>query len=202
MPETWKHPELGEFTGGSAWTATLSIPEFKTFSYAPRGGSPPGECRLSFLKPIFGFGAAGTNSGPPSQEAVRVARKVLDNQKQLATAMARALWEEFHGRGPTSRMWWDGKIDEIRERAREAKVPALDGPDDVRALLKPTGVQIGPFAFPDPTVLAQVTCSAAFDEEHGVAFLTDGTNILGTGYMSDGARPYEDRGTPRPGGSR
>src|SRR3712207_5468916 len=145
MAAKWKHPQLGEFTLGSAWTATVDIPAFATFSYPARVGPSSGKCCLSFLKPMFGFGA-GANSDPPSEGAVRVALRVIENQQQLASAMALALWEEFHGRGPTSGMWWYGKIEKVRENAAEAGVAALETPDDVRRLLKPTGVQIAPFA--------------------------------------------------------
>ena len=36
---------------------------------------------------------------------------------------------------------------------------------------------------------ASINFAAAFDEEHGVGVLSDGTRVLGIGYISD-ATPY------------
>jgi hypothetical protein len=174
---------------GTAWVRPVAVPAFEAYSYGdPPADAPAGHVKLAFLVPRFG---PSRNSDPPAPDTVKVAVDLLANQASLAGSVASALWEEFNDRGPVSGLWWRGKLADVQAAAADEGLGDVRGPGDVRRLLRLVGIAIAPFGFGGDEPAAQLHFRAAFESEHGVAVLTDGIAVLGTGYLSDGAEPYE-----------
>jgi hypothetical protein len=172
---TWDHPKLGRFEhDGVAWTRTVKTPGFKPFRY---DGSST-KCELGF--------ETKDESEQPSPAAIAVAERVLANQAALVTKVAKALWDDFTGKGPDSGMYWHGDLDsladgmEFEETLKPPKKPA-----DVPRLMQLTNITIQKPRRGQDKPLAELSFAAAFEDEHGVGILTDGRTILGIGYSSD-----------------
>ncbi len=116
----------------------------------------------------------------PTDHAVSLALLVIKNQKILSDLVLKVLWDDLHGTGANTGMWWHGSFDEAFE---DSKVI----PDTCKKLvhhLKFSSVVIHNTSDIDAEpVLAELAFYAEFEEEHGVGFLTDGKSILGIGYM-------------------
>jgi predicted DNA-binding WGR domain protein len=171
---TWEHPKLGRFTyDGMAWTRTVKTPAFKPFRY--EGSSS--KCELSF--------ETDDEDELPAPDAVAVAERVLANQDALAAKVTAALWDDFTGRGPKSGMYWHGDLDAVAEGmefAEGLKPPTKAA--DLPRLMQLSGITVRKPRRQDKP-LAELSFSAAFEEEHGVGILTDGKSIVGIGYASD-----------------
>ena len=124
--------------------------------------------------------------------------RLVSNQKQLASKIVTALWEEFQGQR-TSGMWWTGQIGQIEQVAEERGLAKLNKPDDLRPLLKMLAIQIGRLIQGRAQRVAEIRFNSAFEESHGVGILTDGREILGSGYMGEAAiyEPQARRGSGR-----
>ena len=194
MAGVWKHPKLGQFkfNGLQSWGAVVNLPAFKKFSY-DTGYS---NARRSRGKHVLAFEAADEND-KPSAEQVALALRLVENQGALVDAIARAFWEEFTGEGPTTGMWWHGKLDDIADEVVGEHVPQLKGPDDVRALLLVESVAVRKDAPGYPRPVLDISFHAPFEEEHGVSVLSDGETVLGSGYMLD-AELYKPHKASKP----
>jgi hypothetical protein len=130
---------------------------------------------------------------------VELAETVFANQSALVTAIVRALWDDFNGRGPASRMWWHGKLDDVAKSFAYAKLPRPNGPDDLLAGLRVNAILVrrGFPAYEHEQPLVEIDFHAVFEEEHGVGVLTDGTSVLGTGYSLE-VTPFGYKPLQRP----
>jgi hypothetical protein len=198
---TWNDPTLGSFDCGRfGWTRTIQLPAFKSFSYRkPWVTKPPGKPKFSILLPSFGPGR-GKRTVPPQAE-VRIARAVFESQARIAELVLATFWDEFNGRGAVSGLWWRGKLEQIRATVEASGLGPLEGPADLKRLLRLTDVAIAPFIDGSDEPVAQLCFVAAFEPEHGVGVLTDGQAILGTGYMME-VQPYPRPRRRRSGSSR
>jgi hypothetical protein len=175
----WKHPEFGEFEYDRlrGWGRSVSLPGFAVFTWPANGDRPPGHCDLYFQ--------TGDENVVPSEAAVAIASKLLNEQRQLANAITVALWEDFNGRGPNSGMWWHGHLEKIDDMY-DSGLPAITNPDALFAWMHLDGIDVrNSGARSEEHPIVELTFSAPFEVEHGVGILTDGVTILGTGYAGD-----------------
>jgi hypothetical protein len=209
MPDKWKHEELGVFTFNRrfGWVRMVTHKRFDAFTYdTGRGnaGHPTGKYTLVI--------PANGESGTPTRMMADVASKALAHPPRMVSMIVTALWEDFIGKGPDSRMWWHGNLKAVKQcisqRAyppNKARIVRLDGPADLlpwmrlltiliheprKATLTAINPVTGKVIKLDRTCsarppLAEFSFSSPFEEEHGVGVLTDGTSVLGTGYSID-----------------
>lgn len=178
MSTMWKHPKLGRFDyGGHAWRAFRNLPALKKFSYDTGYDNAPRSTGTHLVALL-----ARDEKQPPSAAQVKLALAVVENQDALVAEIARALWEEFNGRGPVSGMWWHGALKDIARQVESKHVRRLAGPDDVAALLQVESVIVHREYDDYPGPIGEITFHAAFEQEHGVSVLTDGRSALGCGY--------------------
>ena len=186
MPRTWRHPKLGEFRYDALdWARIVSVPAFKAFSYDT--GYP--NARRSRGKHGLMFEADDEND-LPSPAAVALAEKVLANQGKLVAKVRDALWDDFNGRGPKTGNWWHGDLDTVAEQMADSIGPPPrprppKSADDVLKLMRLSYIRVGENVHGDVGLVAELSFHAPFEEEHGVAVLTDGERILGIGYTAD-----------------
>jgi hypothetical protein len=184
----WKHADLGTFKFDElGWTANLSLPAFRAFKYRSDGrGAGSSKTELRFL--------AEQPSDVPTARAVAVATKVIENQKSLVRKLKKSLFDDLHGRGPQSGMWWHGDIqtvlDSMADECGGRRSTSLKVPDDLDRLLGEPGIWIYPSVCGCDKPCAVINFEAPFEPEHGVGILTDGVRILGTGYQTD-VGPFE-----------
>jgi hypothetical protein len=80
-------------------------------------------------------------------------------------------------------MWWHGDLDALAEVLDDGRRPARA--EDLLGLMQLSGVVVRRDVDGHDGPLAELRFHAAFEEEHGVGVLTDGTTIVGTGYSCD-----------------
>ena len=174
MAITWDHPQLGRLTfRDDAWQGSIRLPAFEAFR-DEEGETTDGESPIVFC--------VDDESGVPSEEAVAMVLRIVANQAALVTTITKALWDDFHGEGPNSGMWWHGNVNQVVDSMfREAP---LTSPQEICAVLQPGGMRILTNLEELP-VVAEIDFHARFEEEHGVGILTDGSTVLGIGYALD-----------------
>lgn len=180
MVSTWTHPELGEFEYHIEWTKPVSMPGFAAFTFEKddvAGAAVP----LRFY--------ADDEDDAPSEAAAAVATQVLAKQSDLAAKVVNALWDSFNGRGPGAGMWWHNHLGELAEAVEGAGLPRPTQPADLRAVLGLQEVYVHREVEGYDRPVVELRFAAAFEDEHGVGILTDGTNVLGIGYIAD-VRPF------------
>ena len=188
MPTTWGHPELGKFTydGGTAWTKILPAPAFKRFTYATgyKEPVPKGKVELAF--------DAYAEDEFPTKGMIAIAAKVMANLEALAKKMTASLWEDLNGRGPDSGMWWHGHgdRDQFTDLMGNSREDPPEREEDLLGLMRPYAIRVHKQVDGYEKAVAEIIFRAAFEEEHGVGVLTDGTKILGHGYGGD-ATPFQ-----------
>jgi hypothetical protein len=193
MPDAWNHPKLGRFTyDGLGWVTTIRVPAFNVFRHDTGYGNarkPNGKYELSF--------AAWDEDDLPSAEQVDVALRVLADPKGLASKVVDALWEDFNGRGPRSGMWWHGGLDQIAETLEDAGLAPPQKATDILPHLRLYSIRVRPdTGWRDGKPSAELDFHAPFEDEHGVALLTDGDSILGTGFVAD-VQPFKKSKAPK-----
>lgn len=181
---SWTHPRLGRFVFDGRednWIGEVPTPAFAAFTYTiPLDDAPfDGRLPLYFSTP--------SEDAVPTDAAAALAVAILDGQAHLVPAVARALWEDFNGRGPRTFMWWRGHLADASKTDRN-DLPPLTSAEAVMAWLMPTGIRI--FAADDGSPLAELTFAAEFEQGHNVGVLTDAVTILGLGYELDRV-PFE-----------
>lgn len=185
MSAKWVHPQLGKFEFDDIhmqWISEVSMPAFKSFEYDTgysNARRSTGEHELAF--------EAEDEADVPSPEAVALADKMLAEQKNLVSKVITALWTDFAGAGPRSGMWWHGDLDAVKEDLEES----IESAEDLLTVLQLSQVIIrkGLPGYERPII--ELSFHAAFEIEHGVGVLSDGDNILGTGY-SFTVTPFKD----------
>lgn len=184
MAATWTHPDLGTFKydrDEDAWLTTVKAPAFDVFKWEQE---PTGECELAIEV-----------DGPkdaPSKEALALAARVLAAQADLPGKVIRALWDDFNGRGGDSGMWWHGDMERVADMSGSDD-PPFQRPEDLLSAMDFLRIVIHKEADGYEKPVAELTFGALFEEEHGVGVLTDGKEILGTGYMGEAAAFDSDR---------
>src|SRR5207245_1320438 len=105
--------------------------------------------------------------------------KLLTNQQSMARQIVNALWEDFNGRGPRSGMWWHGNLEEVVESGAGHEPPPLESADALLGWMHPSGIVVRHSGIrSEQSPIIEITCSAVFEDEHGVGILTDGEKIL------------------------
>lgn len=183
MPSTWTHPELGTFEFDHGWNKELSVPAFNLFRYASWNRRPDAFPELSFVVPH--------EHVLPSAEAIGLALAVLTNQTSLARAVSASMWDELNGRGPETGMWWHGIVKGRWGDWQGGPIPEKE--EELWEIMRLDSIVIGEGLFPmrRGKVLIDLCFAAAFEEEHGVGFLSDGNEILGIGYFAE-ADPFTE----------
>jgi hypothetical protein len=179
MAATWTHPQLGTFEYDDdygAWATTVKAPAFDAFKWEQE---PTGSCGLLI--------DADDEDEVPSRAAVAVALKVLAAQAGLPKKVIAALWDDFNGRGGDSGMWWHGDLKEVAAHFGYDGRPAPRRPEDLLSAMDFLRIVVRKEADGYEKPVAELTFGAVFEEEHGVGVLTDGKDILGTGYMGEAA---------------
>jgi hypothetical protein len=158
------------------------MPAFKAFTYRFRARS------------------AGTSKVPlhfevedeeqlPTRPAVAIAKRLIRNEKAIVSKLLKALFDDLHGKGPKSGMWWHGDIDSIYEDLSEEtgslRNLKIEKPETLTRLLGSPSITIRESGYGYKQPRATICFEALFETEHGIGILTDGTRILGTGYEMD-----------------
>lgn len=183
MKPKWSHPKLGTFKYGvGEWTALVHMLAFKAFEYDTgfsNSRRPTDMFELSFRVHV--------QDEEPSVEATALACLLLANQNRLVEEIVEALWDDFHGKGPGSRMWWNGNLDEVLEAIvyETNDKQRLSKATDLYKYLMPCRVCILQLEEESPSKVVDISFHAAFEREHGLSILTDGKGVLGLGYMGE-----------------
>jgi hypothetical protein len=181
MATGWSHPKWGAFKYDRMfWTKPVDAPSLAALSGAKAKKS--GQVELRFF--------TDRDGDLPMAEQVALAEAVIANQTQIAKLAPEALWDDFNGRGPRSGMWWRGSPTQVGgSQWLEAYSPRPGNAADVARQLELNHLTVrqgGGWKHP----LAELSFSAAFEDEHGVGILTDGKSIVGIGYSVD-VRPFK-----------
>lgn len=197
MAPTWTDPRLGKFTFDDVctrWEAVVAAPGFDVLTYdwnkkpTDPGYEPPnGHYELKIDD------EQGTTD---RAAAVALALKVLGNQVALAERVVAAVWDDINGRGGDSGMWWHGDfsfpqgdptglrrsfiIDGLTQDGL-----SLERAEDLKQLLRLREIVVRNDVGEHGESLVELRFDAAFEIEHGIGILTDGDQILGTGYQVD-----------------
>jgi len=184
MASTWHHPQLGCFVriSGKYWRGLINAPAFDAFAHVGRRRAdrpPPGKYKLELA------GAKGASA--PLPEAVDLAESLVATQSALVPKVTAALWADFNGQDHDCGVWWHNNLAGVIE---SAGVP-LTGPDDILPLLRLDDIIVLDSADASPLTQPVIYLGfrALFEEEHGLAVLTDSQHILGTGFHGE-AVPY------------
>lgn len=192
MTTKWTHPELGTFKFlDPEWSRSFRLPAFKRFTFREfgrNGGSVNVE--LTFSPPFE------EPQKPPSKLAVNVARRVIKNEAVLAEKLETAIWQDLNGKGRETGMWWHGDLPSFNQTFKEPLgtelQKILQTRESVRRVIGQPSVDVVESVYGYDRPCAKLTFAAAFDPEHGVGVLTDGSKILGVGYEYD-VGPYKTK---------
>ena len=183
MPSTWTDPQLGPFEFKDAWVTTVAAPAFRPFKYHSgyRESVPNGKVQVWF--------DADGRDDVPSKSFAALATKVLANLEKLVPKITASVSDDLCGRGPDSGMWWHGDPEQLAEMMGGGDHAPPQREKDLLRLMRPYQIILHKKLYDYPKPVAEIVFRAAFDEEHGVGVLTDGTRILGIGYGGD-ADPF------------
>jgi hypothetical protein len=201
MPKSWKHPRFGNFVGaklksgdgaGVCWTTQVELPAFRKLKYvmfpSRRNPPPPTSYPLSIWR--------GKQLDKPPSAAIESMTRLVDRQKEIVQAIATAFWDEFNGKGPSSGCWWYGALKKKSAQWILGDCP-LAGPKDILAALSLESVLIQNEMDGYDDFIIHLWLHSGFEVEHGIGVLTDGYDILGTGYMME-VTPYGYTYSARP----
>ena len=176
MHGEWQHSILGRFThnGNFGWIGQWHYSAFNVFSWET-ANEPGDQYDLVF---------ESRSGEEPSLVEISLALSIIANQAELASLVAKTLWNDFNGQTPDSGMWWHGQLNQVRETSGEHG-QILTGPENVAPLMRFQGVAICNQCNGLKEPIGVLSFAAAFEEEHGVAILTDGNRILGSCYACD-----------------
>lgn len=183
---TWNDSQLGEFTFDYfQWEQTLRMEAFSVFTYFESEARKVASSNASVAICI----EAEDESDFPSEEIVAIARLTIKNHARLLRDGLHALLNDMLGNGPDSGMWWHSNIDQVIEIIEgQAKGPALtklNHPDDLYSLLGKPSIRIQEFGYGYDRPCSVISFESAFEPEHGIGVLTDGSKVLGVGYEMD-----------------
>lgn len=170
---TKKHPILGTLESSSlgGWDGKVTMSRFGRGKWSRR-------LKLSIAE----FAPAS------EMRALQMASALVERSPQLTELVLDGLWRELTGNEPQSTTWWgDGTG---LQTANEILDQPLKQRGDLLDVLRPWSLFVRRDALGDHELTAGITFSCDFEEEHGLDVLTDGTQVLGTGYYLD-AMKYE-----------
>ncbi len=180
MDASWTHPKLGEFTYDedvNTWVGEVATPAFDAFAYDP-GYTAAGAYELSF--------EAEDERDKPSAAAVTLAERVIGSADAIVPMVTAALWDDFNGRGPESGMYWHGDLGQVVQGMEdEGDLPPPKKAADLLKLIGHPGITVHKKVFYHDKPIVELSYAVAFEGEHGLGILTDGTAIIGIGYSSD-----------------
>ena len=176
--EPWNHEELGVFEyEEDGWKRRVDIPAFMAFRFAREFDHDP-HCELAF---------EADPDELPTPAAIAVARRLLANQDKLVDNIKELLWDDFHGRGPSSEIWWHGNLDGVNQllTAEFERPIQLQQQDDLLDIMVPRVIDVRKWVWGYDRPIAEIHFFAAFEMEHGIGILTDGDVLLGIGCSGD-----------------
>ena len=187
---TWKHDRLGTFELDEiGWQGTIQLPAFQVFTFSRRStdGTPDGySLTFDYQDEFFD---SEDDYPTPSDMAIGVCERLLDNQAALVGVVKSTLFDDFRGKGRDSGMWWHGDLDAIARSHQfvpgHREKGSLTGPDDLDVLLGDFSVNVLEEAHGYEKPCAVLCFEAPFEPEHGVGVLTDGDVVLGLGYQHE-----------------
>jgi hypothetical protein len=180
----WTHPRLGTFNANSGgWSAKVNVPEFAAFSYDTGYSNAPRSTGDIALGIHYHLMDAEVPASPPA-EMVELLDKVMADPRALVDRVVTALWDDFNGRGPDSRVWWRGNMETVNKQFNGAGLPPPKGPQDLLPALQLTSLSIFNQWWDYPTPILYLDFYAAFEEEHNVSMLGDADRMLGMGFGS------------------
>ena len=192
--ETFKHKTLGTFTQRDhydelRWETELALPAFSAFKYAANG-----KARRSPKVPVAIYSDA-----PPPKSALKMLTTIKTSQKKLVKSICDAFYRDLHqqdyddlpqqddGYG----MWWSRDPVAVALSCRKVlekrlKQDRIWQPEDLLAVLYEPSVEVYPSMVDGAGVpRTLIDLGAEFEEEHGVAVLTDGKKVLNLGYSGE-----------------
>ena len=176
MP-SWTHPTLGDFAFDSiGWIAELELPGFTSFDRNRTADNAASMVEMLFV--------ADEPDEHPSEGMAQVAQNLVANHQRLLEDGLRIYFDDIHGIGHDSGMWWYGGIEQVNEiLANHSK--RLEAQSDLYLLLERPSISIQESGYGYDGPCAIIEFESPIDVEHGVGWLTDGITILGTGYSCD-----------------
>ncbi|MGB1311859.1 MAG: hypothetical protein ACPG47_11635 [Leucothrix sp.] len=186
----WTDPQLGRFVFNEyQWQQKCLLDAFSVFSYAELK-KPADELGQSITVAFL----ANDENDIPTTQAIKVGVDTIENHQALLAEGVAGLFDDFHGKGRNTGMWWRSDINHIKEivasRAATQELLPINTPSDVHRLLSSPSIFIDGSGYNYDEPLSILMFEAIFEPEHGIGFLTDGAKILGLGYQV-GVRPYK-----------
>jgi hypothetical protein len=170
---TKKHPVLGTLTsvGSGEWLGKVMMRGFGRGKWARA------------LKVSI-----DSHEAEAEKRAIELAAALVERSSHLTNVLLDGLWREFSGEEPQGTSWWarDGGL----ALANKWLEKPLKTRDDLVALLRPYCLFVRADYHGDGELVAGLTFHCEFEQEHGLDVLTDGDQVLGTGYATD-AQKYE-----------
>lgn len=188
---TWEHPKWGVFEhDGVGWTGKVDAPAFRAFTWdSPWTRTRIGDRPQGAFKFVF---QAEDETERPAAAMEAVADEVLAAQEKLVSKVTAALWDDFHGRGGKSGMWWHAGFDQIAQSFADEGVSRPKKARDLLQGMQLAAIVVRPCVHRYDRPIVELSFEAAFEIEHGVGVLTDGEKILGIGYAVD-VTPFKER---------
>lgn len=138
---------------------------------------------------IFSPDEEGNEEQPDSQH-LKVMQMIIKNHQSLCETLRQEFFKELQGKRPGN-MWWSNRsLDEFLKEAFEESDPltsSLKSASDLTQLLKFPSLEIHSELpkYGVQTVCAAVVFSAPFEQEHGLAIVTDGKEFLASGFHTN-----------------
>jgi len=125
---------------------------------------------------------------------------VLERRETLDTVLVHGLWKELTGETPSDWAWWAGDLEAVHRHLnefREGPPVQLEKAEDLYRFLDPYTIYVTEDLDAEDRRTAVVSCYCDFEEEHGIDLLTDGVQVLGTGYSTEATRFPQFREKPK-----
>ena len=169
---SFEHPRVVKTRhGSSGWYGVVDLDDWGAGHWRPRLG-------------------AGIATDDPDQFArdAELLTKVLDRGPALGQMLVEGLWQEIT-RG-SDNYWWTGDLDQVNKSLEHSDIPPLREAGDLYRVLDPSDILIEIDTHGDQYPVAWCNFGCDFEEEHGLSLLTDGDQLVGSGYAGD-ATKYE-----------
>lgn len=186
MPETWNHPEMGEFKFDfERWRGALIAKDLFAFEISEDDDLPDGAIELAFM-----IDEDEDDEATPSEEQIQALMTAIENAAYLSSVVIDALWDDLSGEGPDSGMWWHGDLESVNENGMfdlTGGTPITDQAT-LHQSLSLTGLIVGGDYGPG---VVSFDFSCDWEEEHGISVLIENEEVIGIGYWGD-AMTFEE----------